>query len=333
MLKQAGLVQENLAWLRHAHKGRALSVRAWAAEARGGELSFFAPDFALSASQPWLVGDACAWPEVVAEPLPSVLHRAEPSSADFERLHEEILARIARHEFAKVVPIVCEELEFAEPLRVSHLARALSVVENQYSYGFAFGGEGLAGITPELLFEVEGDRLQTMALAGTGAFDGPPLLEDRKERREHDLVIEHISSELQDWGELTVGTTEERRFGALKHLYTPLSLRLNRAPSFMELVVRLHPTAALGGWPRQPAVEWLQRQKFHVGRRRFGAPFGWSDGEHMQCVVAIRGLQWQDRHAWLSAGCGVVEGSQALREWRELAMKRAATSRHLGLEL
>jgi menaquinone-specific isochorismate synthase len=172
-----------------------------------------------------------------------------------------------------------------------------------------------------------------MALAGTGKLDGPNLLDDKKERYEHEVVIEHIVRELGTWGKADVGQTEERAFGMLKHLYTPIQLKLTREISFMDLVVHLHPTAALGGWPRQPAVEWLERQEFHVGRKRFGAPFGYADGDEMMCVVAIRGLQWWGKRARLSAGCGVVEGSVALREWQELELKRRATSHALGLGL
>ena len=36
--------------------------------------------------------------------------------------------------------------------------------------------------------------------------------------------------------------------------------------------------------------------------------------------------------AQVSAGCGVVEGSQPLREWAELALKRDAIYRNLGVE-
>ena len=108
--------------------------------------------------------------------------------------------------------------------------------------------------------------------------------------------------------------------------------KLNKTPDFMELVVRLHPTAALGGWPRRPAVEWLEQQKFHLRPGGVLArPLALCAGlEEMSCVVAIRGLQWRGECAQLSAGCGVVEGSQALREWKELALKRRATCASLG---
>ena len=41
--------------------------------------------------------------------------------------------------------------------------------DGKFSYGFEFGGEGMCGVTPELLFSVKDGVLKTMALAGTGA--------------------------------------------------------------------------------------------------------------------------------------------------------------------
>lgn len=299
----------------------------------GGFCNFFAPDYALSSAQPWFYGEK----ENLAlspAPLPPIDRRVEPSSAAFAAVFEEILTGIRAGRFEKVVPIVCEELEFESPLSAEMFSAVIAREQpQQYGYGFEYDGEGLVGVTPELLFDVEGDQLTTMALAGTARADGPDLLEDRKELHEHGLVIEHIVSELRPWGQADVGRTQERVYGVLKHLYTPITLRLREPADFMQLIVRLHPTAALGGWPRRPAVEWLQNQDFHLARRRFGAPFGYVDGTHMRCVVAIRCLQWWRERALLSAGCGIVAESQVLKEWNELALKRRAAAGLLGLAL
>lgn len=323
----------DLAWLRDSRHKVALRVRSRAAEPTPSELCFFAPDFALNDVRPWHIGEEIGWPDLAPLALPALAHRAEPSAPKFDALHADVLARIADREFDKVVPIVCEDLEFASPLAASMFPNAFAPGAHQFGYGLQHGDEGLAGLTPELLFAVEDGVLHTMALAGTGRADGPALLDDPKEKREHDIVIEHITSEVKAWGRVDVGATQERAFGVLKHLYTPIRVDLARELNFLEIVVRLHPTAALGGWPRQPAVEWLQRQPFHVNRRRFGAPFGWQRAGAMTCVVAIRCLQWWGARALLSAGCGVVVGSEALKEWRELKLKRDATCRGLGVQL
>src|SRR4051794_17987704 len=117
MLELAGRAQNNLAWLRDSRDRRALWAKRWSAQPEPGKLNFYAPDFALTAAEPWLNGEEIAWPQPYPARLPGLRHRVEPSAADFDRLHEDILRRIDHHEFEKVVPIVCEELEFSAPLQ------------------------------------------------------------------------------------------------------------------------------------------------------------------------------------------------------------------------
>jgi len=322
------------AWLLPSEGGRALQIESWSARAHGA-LSFYAPDFALTSATPWLVGqelevgalrEAAAWPGRLQVIDP-------PSKIAFAQMHGDLLARIASGRLAKAVPAVCETYLWESEQR--RLPVCLGHGGSGFSYGFSFGQEGMTGVTPELLFHVEGSRLTTMALAGTGAIDGPSLLLDKKERHEHDLVIGNIVEALIPWGSPAVGETVERHLGRIKHLYTPITVEFfGLRPQFEELVAALHPTAALGGWPRQEAMTWLQEQDFHRRRRRFGAPFGFVDGDaEMLCVVGIRGLQWLGLRAEIWTGCGVVAGSVAEREWNELALKRAATQAHLGLEI
>ena len=320
-----------LAWLRDDTRGRYARVVERTTDPRG--LSFFAPDFALSDPAPWLIGEELAeFPRLATVPLPALTHRVDPSATDFAVTFEDITARLARGEFSKVVPIVHEDLGFAGTIDVGMFPRAWGPPPpNQLAYGFTWQDEGLCGITPETLFSMRDDVIHTMALAGTGRADGPNLLDDAKEVREHRMVIDHVVAELKRWGRADVGDTTERIFGRLKHLFTPITVKAARAPKFMELVTALHPTAALGGYPRRPAVEWLEQQNFHVARRRFGAPFGYVDGANAHCVVAIRGLQWRGPRLTIAAGCGIVKGSEVAREWRELELKRDAIRQNLDL--
>jgi len=331
MLKQARGANNGLAWLLEEQLRKALVVEGRAPVAPLTGLAFYAPDFALRDSEPWLIGSACEFADFAQIPLPPLNHKAEPSSADFARTMEEILMRIETGEFEKVVPMVCEEFEFASELS-REMFRA-PVLAKQFAYGFEFAGEGLCGVTPEVLFSVENEQLTTMALAGTGPADGPSLKEDQKEMHEHRLVIEHILSELKELGQPEAGETGEKIYGPLKHLHTPIRLKLSRPARFEELVARLHPTAALGGWPRGPAVAWLEKQPFHQSRARFGAPFGFCEGARMLCVVAIRNVQWWGRRLQVSSGCGVVGESQVLKEWKELELKRRAIFRLLEIPL
>lgn len=331
-LNKAQHFGSDYAWIASQSGQKCLEIEASAQNPSAGGLSFFAPDFALSHEAPWLVGTEVEAPCYAqdAQGLPGLNGHREPNSSEFFQNHADILERISGRQFEKVVPVVSEHFEFSEDLALP-MFRAESS-EGEWAYGFQFHQEGMVGVTPELLFRVQGSQLTTMALAGTGPCLGPSLLDNSKERLEHQLVIDHIARELKPWGSPSVGSTEEKSFGGkIKHLFTPIKMSLSIPVDFLSLVRALHPTAALGGWPRGSALSWLQHQGFHADRRRFGAPFGYVCGDEMLCVVAIRGLQWQGRFATVSAGCGVVRGSQPENEWEELRLKRRTTCERLGV--
>jgi menaquinone-specific isochorismate synthase len=256
---------------------------------------------------------------------------SEPDRSSFSAIHAEILSGIGESRFQKVVPFVGQEIDFTAPLFWTMWPNAFSHPGSQFAFGFQMGMEGMCGITPELLFRVKNGRLTTAALAGTGEADGPPLLADKKEMLEHNLVVDSIRSALADLGAMSIGSTIERPYGKLKHLYTPITVELQEPPQFLDLVNRLHPTAALGGLPRMAAMDFLRLRGGE--RKRFGAPFGYSVDNEMVCVVAIRALQWAQTRACLMAGCGVVQGSLAESEWAELTLKRKAAASQLGLQL
>ena len=330
MLERMRQTLPDLVWLRDSKQKTALQVTGWRREAAPRTLSFYAPQFYRHDSQnPWLCGEAVPWPEFEPLAIPKVLRLSAPKQESFAAIHAEILRGIEEQRFQKVVPFAGEELEFAGALRWPMFPATLADPVDQIAFGFQQHHDGMCGITPELLFRVKDGVLSTMALAGTGVIGGPSLMIDPKEMLEHKLVIEDICHSLRGLGGINVGFTREQNYTHLKHLLTPIEVTLNEPPAFLDLIARLHPTAALGGLPRAAALDFLRLRGGE--RHRFGAPFGWVNGDEMFCVVAIRCLQWSGALAWLMSGCGVVVGSVAEREWRELQLKREATARQLGL--
>lgn len=183
----------------------------------------------------------------------------------------------------------------------------------------------MLGATPETLIAYDGETLETEALAGTSKDLTYSLLSDPKERDEHQLVVKDLVQKLSMIGEPQVGTTDEKTLPTLKHLRTPLKVRVLDPKSFQlsEFSGKLHPTPALGGSPAKEAFEWLHRQKNSTQRMRYGAPFGFVTKEGFgHIVVAIRALQKNKDH-WLSvAGAGVVRASVCEKEWAEIQSKQ-----------
>ena len=63
----------------------------------------------------------------------------------------------------------------------------------------------------------------------------------------------------------------------------------------------------------------------------FGAPFGLLEDGVFTSVVAIRGIHWSREKVSIPSGCGVIEASRLVNEWRELRLKRDAVKDTLGV--
>ncbi len=84
---------------------------------------------------------------------------------------------------------------------------------------------------------------------------------------------------------------------------------------------RLHPTPAVGGFPREEAVR-LIREHEGLDRGWYAGPVGWVDGRgEGEFVVGIRSALVQGNMATLYAGCGIVRDSDPESEYRESVLK------------
>jgi menaquinone-specific isochorismate synthase len=221
---------------------------------------------------------------------------------------------------------------------VSHIVRRMqSLSEPARAFGWSAADKGILGATPEVLFSTDGVRFTTMALAGTRpSARAEELLDDPKERDEHQIVIEDIKDRLQPDGAVTVGRTGVMVFSGLAHLLTDITFEPPHPQrfGFDEMIRRLHPTAALGASPRSDeSARWLREADRGVGRGFFGAPFGFqrADGSGL-CIVAIRSLTWRGGLARIGSGAGIVSQSSMDAEFEELRRKREQVKRLLGLD-
>ena len=332
------------------------------ADPEAGHLSVYAPDFFLTDAEPWIVYDCSrriALPELNASVAAACgdtpaapFAWAAPDFAMFQRLFADLQRRIERGDLKKAVPAVFSPAtglfspaRFASALRAALDAAAESPLN---VYGFWNDGEGMLGATPELLFRYAGPRsISTAAVAGTRPHSARsdarlPLAEDPKEVEEHQFVVDGIRAAFAGMGRVTVGPTTELRLANFSHLFAPVEVCFDAPEPFDAVVRALHPTPAVGGWPREAGREWLawmEREDRAAGvgpRDRFGAPFGarMSDDDGV-CWVAIRGMQWTHdagtTELRLAAGCGVTAQSELHREWHELGIKLQAIRTALGV--
>lgn len=302
-------------------------------------VAFYVQDFALQDEKPWKTpsriertSSAEAASHLSASPTPSCSW-APMDAVPFSVIFQEIMAAIHDGHFEKTVPVVTEHGLASDAPGPAIRAAMIRQAAPLQSYGWTHERQGFAGATPELLFSLQGEHLETMALAGTAKSDDREVFAvDEKEIREHEYVAQTLVSKLLDLGEVDRFSREILDLGTIVHFLTLIRLKLKTQQSPETLIRRLHPTPALGPLPRNPETlgmlfDWRQRLDCPP---QFGAPFGLWDQGRFDAVVCIRGIWWDDTKLSLPAGCGIIEPSRLVNEWRELRLKREAVKRYLA---
>lgn len=257
----------------------------------------------------------------------------------------EATRRIHANDLRKVVLSRISDLEFdaaVDPLQV--VANLSARYPDCYRFllevepGYAF-----FGATPELLAEVHASNLHTMALAGSRGRGSTPeedaaraqeMFDSPKERHEHALVVEAVRERVRPYAKtLDIPEVPEiLRLQNIQHLYTPVRAELETHFDVLDLVGELHPTPALGGYPRRAALEAIEQLERHE-RGWYAAPVGWVDANGDGVFgVAIRSAVCAGNRARLYAGVGIVAESDPDREWDETNLKFKPLLSALGVE-
>lgn len=238
-----------------------------------------------------------------------------------------------RGEAEKVVLARTLHLQQEEPWRPEAVFQALwRAYPESHLFFFRFEDERtFLGATPERLVRVENGQLETMALAGSlprgaeaqeDAILTQRLLTDSRLRLEHQIVVESICRRLEPLAQ-HIELSEVRPFllPNVQHLQVQIRGQLAAEYDVLDAIDALHPTAALGGEPRQAALAWIERlEPFERGW--YGAPFGWVDAKgNGDFYVALRCGLLRGKEAQLFAGAGILPQSDPLAEWEETALK------------
>jgi menaquinone-specific isochorismate synthase len=269
---------------------------------------------------------------------------AVPPAEAFEESVAAALDAIASRRLDKVVLGRRIDLHFDEPVRVGRaLARLHRREPGSTAFSHPIGARGgsdvgrFIGASPELLVSRRGRAVTSYPLAGTVPLSGAVssdrsaearLLGSGKDRVEHELVVEEIVRALRSVGAQVdkPGDPSIVRLRSVAHLGTQVTADLgDRRPlgSALELVAALHPSAAVGGVPRDRALETIIALEA-APREHWAAPVGWVDGRgDGDWVIGIRSATLGGAVARLWAGAGIVAGSDPALELAETTAKFA----------
>jgi isochorismate synthase len=193
-------------------------------------------------------------------------------------------------------------------------------------------GTAFAGASPELLVRRSGGRAYSQPMAGSVARGVNEAEDDRlarqledsaKDNAEHRLASEFVVEALRPFSRVVNARDPEVvRFTNIQHLATAVTAHLTEpAADALDLAAALHPTPAVGGWPRE-AADALIDELEGLDRGWYAGAVGWIDGRgDGEFAVALRcGLLWEDG-ARLYAGVGVMPDSDPARELEETELK------------
>ncbi|MFP2913344.1 isochorismate synthase MenF, partial [Pyxidicoccus sp. 3LFB2] len=304
-----------------------LRVAAFAPEGRGGE----------DAVRSRLERVRACFPDTYRHPRGAqVSLELSASRSAFEARVNLALEAIASGHLKKVVLARSLDADGTAPFDVVDVLSRLRE-QNPRCATFLFrapDGTCFLGATPETLCRVDVRVLETEALAGTAAPGqaAEGLRGHDKDLREHDSVVRYILAALRPLSEQVTSDAEPALLPAEERGATcarAIRAELRQGVTAAQVVAALHPTPAVGGFPRERALAFLLEHE-GLDRGWYAGPVGWVGPKRAHLMVALRSALVRGAKARLFVGVGLVAGSTPEAEWRETEMKSLAMLRALG---
>jgi menaquinone-specific isochorismate synthase len=269
-------------------------------------------------------------PTAAATPVHARIGAAVPAEDAWRASVADAVDRLGAGQLDKVVLARALDVEADQAVDPRIVAARLA---ERFPSCFTYVCDGLVGASPELLLRRTGRQAESLVLAGSTRRGATPdedgeleraLLASPKDRHEHRLAVESVRDVLHGLASEVETEPEPHllRLANLSHLATHVQAWLpTPAPSALDLVTALHPTAAVGGTPRGVALD-LIRELEAAPRGRYAGPVGWTDvhgdGEF---AIALRCAQLDGAHARVWAGAGIVAESDPDAEVAETSVK------------
>ena len=202
----------------------------------------------------------------------------------------------------------------------------------------------VVGASPELLLQVEGDRLTTHPIAGTRPRGATPaedellaeqLQRDPKEKAEHVMLVDLGRNDLGRVSRPgTVRVTkylEVERYSHVLHLVSHVEGRLRPDLDALDALRAVFPAGTLSGAPKVRAMQLIAAAE-RERRGLYGGAVGYLgyDG-NLDTAITIRSAVLRGGQAHVHTGAGIVAASVPEREFEETEHKAAALRRAIEL--
>ncbi len=274
---------------------------------------------------------------------------------------------LGRDEYMRAVEVAKEAIAAGEAIQVVLARRQSLALPNDPATGVPLDGIALyralrrvnpspylffvrapsfevVGASPELLLQVEGDRLTTHPIAGTrprGADQredellAEQLRRDPKERAEHVMLVDLGRNDIGRVarpGTVTVSKyMEVERYSHVLHLVSHVEGRLRPELDALDALRAVFPAGTLSGAPKVRAMQLIAAAE-QERRGLYGGAVGYLgyDG-NLDTAITIRSAVLEAGQAHIHTGAGIVAGSVPEREFEETEHKAAALRRAIEL--
>jgi len=266
----------------------------------------------------------------------------EYKTSEWLKAIQKATNNIKSKEMDKVVLAREVHLKFSDKINPYQVIYNLQQEQpTSYIFEFENGPQHFVGATPERLIKKKDNEVLSTCLAGSikrGKTEqeddnlGQRLLHDDKNLLEHAIVVKMIKSAIESccFDVITPKSPALFKSKNIQHLFTPVKGYAREGFSFLSMVEKLHPTPALGGFPKWKAIEKI-RELEPMHRGWYAGPLGWIDHEdNGEFVVALRSGLLEGQNAALFAGCGIVEESDPKSEYLETKIKLKPMMSALG---
>ena len=269
----------------------------------------------------------------VSTSTPTSFQVGKLNPAGFQDAVSKAIAQINETDLKKVV--LSRDLEMILPSQPD-LSEPLARLRSRYPDCWTYKVEGVFGASPELLLRAERGEVSARVLAGTAGRGTDPdvdraiadgLSHSIKNNHEHAYAVQSMVSELEPFCEWVEADAQPFSLALpdLWHLATDVHGKLKPATSLLDVIAKLHPTAAVAGTPRDLAIELIEELEPY-DRGGYAGPVGWvsADGSG-ELAIALRGgiIETSADQVVIRAiaGCGIVAESDPQAELAETELK------------
>jgi len=272
-------------------------------------------------------------------------------------------ASLGHEEYVHAVEVAKDAIAAGEAIQVVLARRQSFDLPTDPSTGVALDGIGLyrslrrvnpspylffvrvpafevVGASPELLVQLDGDKLTTHPIAGTRPRGASPaedailaeqLQRDPKERAEHVMLVDLGRNDLgrvSRPGTVTVSKyMDVEKYSHVLHLVSHVEGRIKPDLDALDALRAVFPAGTLSGAPKVRAMQLIAAAEIER-RGLYGGAVGYLgyDG-NLDTAITIRSAVLREGRAHIHTGAGIVAGSVPEKEFEETEHKAAALRR------